>query len=145
MAGIPDFNELKEKVMDTMGNVADKARDLAGVAADKAKQGARIAKLSTEISGEKENIKRAYIEIGKLYYENHRDDAEGFFVQLCEEITLAKDNIETKEAEVAQLKNSIRDFDSDSDIEVEFEEVVSEAEEEAGATAETPTDETEAE
>lgn len=130
-----DINEFKEKVMGTIGVVADKTKDIAAKASDKAKQAARIAKLSVEIGNEKENMKKAYIEIGKLYYETHKDDTEGFFVQLCDEITLSQNSIAAKEAEIAELKSDIRDF-SDGDIEVEFQEVVSQDEDSACACEE---------
>jgi hypothetical protein len=134
-----DINEFKEKVMGTLGVVADKTKDIAEKAADKAKQAARIAKLSVEIGNEKENMKKAYIEIGKLYYETHKDDTEGFFVQLCDEITLSQNSIAAKEAEIAELKSDIRDF-SDGDIEVEFQEVVSQEEDSACGCADETAD-----
>lgn len=120
-----DFSEIRDRMMGTLDNVADKARDFASVATDKAKQAARIAKLSTEISSERDNMRKVYVEIGKLYYANHKDDEEGLFAQLCEEVTLAKESIAVREAEIAELKRTIRSSDSDDGIEVEFEEVVS--------------------
>ncbi len=133
-----DFNSFKDKLLakigqtaeaakDIAGKAADSTRDFAGKAAEKAKAGSRIAKLNIEIAGEKENMKKTYIEIGKLYYDTHKDDPEGFFIQLCEEIALAEKNIADKEAEIAELKAK----DADDSIEVEFEEIV--AEDEAAA------------
>ena len=101
-----DINDLKSKVLETLGTVADKTKDVAGKAAGKAKAYAKITKLSVEISGEKETIKKAYIEIGKIYYDMHKDDPEGIFSQLCEEITLAICSINDKENEISSLKNS---------------------------------------
>ncbi len=129
-----DFNTLKNKLLAGLGNAAeqtkavaekaaDKTRDLAEKAADKAKSGARIAKLNVEIAGEKENMKKTYLEIGKLYYDTHKDAPEGFFIQLCEEIALAEKNIADKLAEIEELKS-----DDDGSIEVEFEEIVDEEE-----------------
>ena len=89
----------------------------------KAKAGARIAKLNIEIAGEKENMKKTYLEMGKLYYDTHKDSPEGFFIQLCEEIALAEQNIAEKEAEIEALK-----AEDDGSIEVEFEEIVDEEE-----------------
>lgn len=134
-----DFSELKDKVLSSIGKAADAGKDLANKAADagkdiankaadKAKAGTRIARLSVDIASERENLKKAYIEIGKLYYDTHRDDPEGFFIQLCDEVALAQKNIADKEAEIEQLKSHGEDA---ADIDVEFEEVV--AEEEAAA------------
>ena len=125
-----DFNELKDKLLsalgqateatkDFAGKAADTTRDLAGKAAEKAKAGTRIAKLNIEISQEKESMKKTYLEIGKLYYDLHKDDPDGFFIQLCEEIAAAEQAIAAKEAEIADLKSG-----SDPDVDVEFEEIV---------------------
>lgn len=125
------FDEIKGAVIDTIGHVAEKTRDLAGTVADKAKDVSRIAKLNIEIAGEKDTIKKAYTEIGKLYYETRKDDPDGFFAQLCEEITVSLGSITAKEAEIADIKE--RGNITDDDIVVEFEEIVAEAENEAAA------------
>jgi len=124
---MPNFDEIKEKVMTTIGNVADITKDFATQTGEKAKGVARMAKLSIEITGEKDNIKKAYSEIGRLYYETHKDNPEGFFTQLCEEITLANSSIDEKEAEIAAIKADMNEQDDDT-IEVEFEEIVAEDE-----------------
>ena len=123
-----DFNAFKDKLLAKIGQAADGAKDIAEKAADKAKAGGRIAKLSMEIATERDNMKKTYIEIGKLYYDTHKDDSDGFFIQLCEEIALAEKNIAEKEAEMAELKASMKDDGDDDSIEVEFEEIVSEDE-----------------
>ncbi|MCL2342345.1 MAG: hypothetical protein FWC62_00380, partial [Firmicutes bacterium] len=92
-----DMNEIKSKILDILGRAADKTRDVAGKAADTAKTYARIAKLSMEINGERDNVKKAYLEIGKLYYDTHKADPEGSFVQLFEEVGLAQENIAEKQ------------------------------------------------
>ena len=123
-----NFNDIKDKVKETFDIVADTTRDVAYKTADKAKNMSRIAKLSLEINGEKDTIKKAYVEIGKLYYETHKDDPDGFFAQLCDEITLANTSIIEKESEIAELK---AEGNSEDGIDVEFEEIVTEAEAEA--------------
>lgn len=117
-----DFTEIKEKVISTLEMAADSAKELAGKAADKAKSAARIAKLSMEINAEKDSIKKAYLEIGKLYYEMNRDNPDGFFAQLCDEITVANAEIAAKEAEIADLKENGLGGADDADVEVEFTE-----------------------
>ncbi len=129
-----DFSEIKNAVLSSIGKAADAGKDIANKAADKAKSGARIAKLSMEIAGEKENMKKAYIEIGKLYYDTHKDDPEGFFIQLCDEVSLAQKNIADKEAEIEALKLTEDEPVADIEIDIEFEKVV--AEDEAAAEPE---------
>ena len=108
--------------MNTLEMVADSAKELAGKAADKAKSAARIAKLSMEINAEKDTIKKAYLEIGKLYYEMNRDNPDGFFAQLCDEVTVANAEIAAKEAEIAELKERGAGAAEDEDVEVEVTE-----------------------
>ena len=128
-----DINEIRDKVFSKIGAMADVTKDAAAKTADRAKNMARIAKLSVDITGEKDTIKKAYAEIGKLYYESHRNDPEGIFAQLCEEVTLSVDSISMKEAQIAEIKESFSD--KDSEIEVEFEEVVAKAEEKVAEAA----------
>ena len=139
-----DFSELKDKVLSTIGKAAETGKDIAAKAADagkdaankaaaKAKTGTRIAKLSIDIANEKENMKKTYIEIGKLYYDMHKDDPEGFFIQLCDEVTLAMESVAAKQAEIDELRAQGGEEDGGNDITVEFEEVVAGDETEAAA------------
>lgn len=116
-----DFNELKGAILNTLGTVAGKTRGFAEKAADKAKDVGRIAKLNMELSAEKDTIEKAYLEIGKLYYETRKNSPDGFFVQLCDEITLANDNIAKILSELDDLKAGLGA--KSGDIEVEFTEV----------------------
>ncbi len=116
-----DINELTGKVLNTLGTVVGKTRTIAGKAADKAKDMARIAKLNVEVGSEKNNIEKAYLEIGKLYYETHKSAPDSFFVQLCDEITLANENIDKLQSEIDCIKNGC-DCGDDC-IQVEFEEI----------------------
>ncbi len=116
-----DINEIKGAILNTLGTVAGKTRDIAEKAADKAKDVARIAKLNMELSSEKDTIEKAYLEIGKLYYETRRNSPDGFFVQLCDEITLANDNIAKILSELDGLKVGLGV--KNGDISVEFTEV----------------------
>lgn len=117
-----DINEIKGAVRSTLETVVGKTRDIAEKAADKAKDVARIAKLNMELNSEKSTMEKAYSEIGKLYYETRKDNPDGFFVQLCDEISLSKENIEKLQAEISLLKAGCCKND-DGSIEVEFTEV----------------------
>ena len=116
-----DINELKDVFFNTLGTVAGKTRGFAEKAADKAKDVARIAKLNMELTAEKDTIEKAYLEIGKLYYETHKNAPDGFFVQLCDEIALANDNITKILSELDDLKTNVTA--KGDDIQVEFTEV----------------------
>ena len=87
------FNDIKEKA-------ADLGR--AGVA--KSKQLAEITKLTLTNVSEEDNIKKAYGEIGRLYYAERGMAPEPAYAHLCEKITAAKVNIEENKARIAQIK-----------------------------------------
>ena len=50
--------------------------------AERTKAYARIAKLNLELNRESEELRRVYTEIGRLYFEQAREKAEGFFAPL---------------------------------------------------------------
>ena len=128
-----DFNEVKEKAADFAVTTAGKAREFASFAADQAKKLTRQAKLSIELNAEKDRQKKIFADIGRLYFETHRENPEGFFVQLVEEAAVAAESIAAKEAELAELKATQEDAPLDDS---DFETVVSETEAAAEAPAE---------
>jgi hypothetical protein len=99
-----NFEDIKQKAVDTAGTIADKSVELAKAAADKAKDLAKIAKLTTEIGIEKDGIRKNYNAIGKLYYELHKDDAEDALSQAVAEITAGYETIAAKQAEIEDVK-----------------------------------------
>ena len=115
-----DINDLKDTLLSTLGTVAEKTRSFAGKAADKAKDVTKIAKLNMEMGAEKDNVQKAYLEIGKLYYEMHKNEPDSFFVQLCDEITLANESLSRLRVELDDLKAGLTA--KGVDIEVELTE-----------------------
>ena len=87
------FDELKDRAMD-LGR--------AGVA--KSKQLAEITRLSLNNASEEDAVRKAYVEIGKLYYAERGMAPEPAYAHLCERITAAKVNIEENKARIAQIK-----------------------------------------
>lgn len=121
-----NFNDFRSTLLGTFNFVAEKVLDLADAAADTAKSGHQIAKLVMEKRKEESTVQSAYEQLGKLYYDLRKDDAEGVFADLCNEIESALNNIQDIESEIAALKETMgSDFD---DIEVEFSEFFDEAE-----------------
>ena len=99
-----------------------KAVELTQVGMAKSKQLAEIARLSLANTGEEDNIRKAYIEIGKLYYAERGMAPEAAYKSLCEKITAAKINIEENKARNAQLKEegSIKDSEVAAVVETEI-------------------------
>ena len=82
----------------------DKAIDLAQTGMAKSKQLAEIAKLNLANASEEDDIKKAYIEMGKLYYAERGMAPEAAYAVLCEKVTAAKVNIEENKARIEELK-----------------------------------------
>ena len=117
----------------------DKATDLAQTGAAESKRLAEIAKLKSANLSEENAIKKAYIEIGKLYYEQMAAAPGEDFAAACEKITAAKANIEANNDRIAELKTK-DDKIEDLEVVAEAEAVVVEAPAEE-ATAEDFADE----
>ena len=129
-----DMSELRDKALASIDKVMDGGKDLAGKAADRAKALTRLAKLRTEISTEKENLRKTYLEMGKLYYDVHKDDPEGFFIQLCDEVALSEKNIADKEALMESLRSGFAPAEGGPEVEVDFESIVSDEESAAASS-----------
>lgn len=121
----------------TFENLKDRAVDLAQAGVAQSKRLAEIAKLKAANMAEEDAIKKAYIEIGKLYYAEQGASPDGAFAAACEKITASKAAIETNNERIAELKQP---GDPEAEVEAELEsaaetveETVAEAVEEAVA------------
>ena len=72
-----------------LDELKDRAMDLGRAGVAKSKQLAEITKLSLNNASEEDAIKKAYVEIGKLYYAERGMAPEAAYVALCERITAA--------------------------------------------------------
>lgn len=95
-------------------SIKDKAKDLAQTGVSKSKQLGEIAKLNLANVGEEDAIKKAYIEIGKLYYAERGMAPEAAYAALCEKITAAKVNIEENRNRIEELKSEGGIVDADA-------------------------------
>ena len=89
---------------DTFDTLKDKATDLAQAGVAQSKRLAEIAKLKMANMAEEDAIKKAYIEIGKLYYAEQGATPDGAYAAACEKITAAKAAIEANNDRIAELK-----------------------------------------
>lgn len=108
----------------TFENLKDRATDLAQAGVAQSKRLAEIAKLKTANMAEEDAIKKAYIEIGKLYYAEQGATPDGAYAAACEKITASKAVIETNNERIAELKQP---GDPEPEVEVEAEAVEVEA------------------
>lgn len=120
-----------DSIKDTLTNLRERGAEYAGVAMDKTKDAARLARLTVEQTGEKDALKKAYIELGKAYYEEHHDDADGLYAQLVEEVDAVSARIAELQEEIELLKGSFR-----ADGNASFEDIVSQDEEDEDISVE---------
>ena len=113
----------------------DKAADLAQAGVAQSKRLAEIAKLKVSNMGEEDTIKRAYIEIGKLYYAEKGAAPDGAYVAACERITAARAAIETNNDRIAELK---RAGGEEAEAETAEQETAADTPEEVEAEGEEP-------
>ena len=88
---------------DISRTLADKGKE----AAQMAKDVAEIVQLKAQAGSEKSKIKSLYGAIGQLYYKNHRNDGDGEYQSLINEITESL-------IRVAALQEKIRKLDGSS-------------------------------
>ena len=100
-------------------SLKDKATDLAQAGVSQSKRLAEIAKLKAANLGEEDNIKKAYIEIGKLYYAEKAACPDSAYAAAVEKIQAAKAAIEVNNQRLAELKEN----DSESEAEPVVEAV----------------------
>ena len=81
--------------MDFINDLQERATDLAQSVVATSKRLAEIAKLKASNMAEEDTIKKAYVELGKLYYAEHGTTPDGAYAAACEKITAARAAIET--------------------------------------------------
>ena len=113
VAESPNVKEAVDKVKaaaeDTVGKVKEAAegstvKEVYEQGASRVKSYGRIAKLSLEMNGDYEELKRVYTEIGKLCYDQFKDAPEGFFAPLFAQVEEISARIERSEAEIEAMK-----------------------------------------
>ena len=128
-------DKVKAAAEDTVGKVKEAAegstvKEVYDQGANRVKSYGRIAKLSLEMNGDYEELKRVYTEIGKLCYDQFKDAPEGFFAPLFAQVEEISARIERSEAEIEAMK-------AEADISVEIvADSVEDAAEEFKAAAE---------
>ncbi len=92
-------------------NIMTRVTDLAQAGAAKAKELAEIAKLKVNSAAEEDAIRKAYIEIGKMYYAERGMAPDAAYAALCEKINASKEKIAYNKQKIADIKaaNNISD------------------------------------
>lgn len=90
--------------MSLFDTLKERATDLAQSGVAKSKELAEIGKLKLDNAAEEDAIKKAYIEIGKLYYAERGMTPEPAYSALCEKITASKAVIEANNARADEIR-----------------------------------------
>lgn len=99
-----NFDALKEKAKDLAQTGVAKAKELTDAAVDKGKEVSEIGKLKVQNATEQEAIKKAYIELGKLYYAERGSAPEAPYAALCEQITQSNNKIAYNNERIEDIK-----------------------------------------
>lgn len=135
-----DFESLKDKavvaaqtgvirVKEITETGIAKAKELADTGATKAKELTEIGKLKVNNSAEQEAIRKAYSELGKLYYAERGSAPEAAYADACQRITDAMARISYNNERIADIKAAGQITDEEIEA-VEAEEASEEASEE---------------
>ena len=126
-------------LFDSIETIREKAAEAAQTAAKKTKKLAEIAKANVSIYSEEDKIKKAYAELGKLYYRDYvvgeeMDDAE--YLPWCQQIDEAKQTIADLRDYIEDLKAEHVEMPVDDVTEEDFADVEAEVVEEAAEEVE---------
>ena len=125
--------DYKDIITGTLNNIVGKVKEVADSGAikdiyehgaNRAKSYGQMAKLSLEINGDSEELKRVYAEIGRLYYENYRDTADAFLAELCQQVTDANARVAELEAQMDELRAAAKEYRPAPDLHTVDAEVV---------------------
>ena len=105
-----DFESLKAK-----------ARELTNTGVSKAKELTEIGKLKVQNATEQEAIKKAYIEIGKLYFAERGSAPEAPYAALCQQITESNEKIAYNNERIEDIRSAGKVCEEDI-VDVAFEE-----------------------
>ena len=117
-----------------LGSLVNKAKDAmesSGVTevyqkgASRTRAYSRIARLTLDLNGQADELRKVYTEIGKLYFEQATDDPQSFFAPLFAQAGKLREEMKAKETELEALKESLKEEkEEEKDIEVEITEEV---------------------
>ena len=133
--------DYKNIITGTLSNIVGKVKEVADSGAikdiyehgaNRAKSYGQMAKLSLEINGDSEELKRVYAEIGRLYYDQEKDAPEGFFAPLFEQAAALIESINSKQAQIQAMKDEFAAETAPAE-DADFESVVDATEDDGTA------------
>lgn len=120
------LDNLTEIATDLAQSGAAASKHLAETSIATSKRLAEIAKLKTSNLAEEGSIKKAYAELGRLYYAEHGNTPEGAYAAACERITVSRELIQANNDRIAELK-SAAEAEGEVIVDADFQDVPEEA------------------
>lgn len=102
------LDDIRYRTEETAEHIAAKSVEIARSAADKAKLVARMSKLNADVITEKDALRRAYFELGKLYYKKYREAPDSDFAEQCSRIASSIAVIKESREEIRQCKEAFK-------------------------------------
>lgn len=99
-----DFESLKDKAVVLAQTGVTKAKELTETGVTKAKELTEIGKLKVQNSAEQEAVRKAYAELGKLYFAERGSAPEAAYAELCQRITDALARVSYNNERIADIK-----------------------------------------
>ncbi len=99
-----DFESLKAKAKELTNTGVTKAKELTATGVNKAKELSEIGKLKMQNVSEQDEIRKAYMAMGKLYYEKYGMDPGPDFEEQCKKISDSMAKIEYNNERIADMK-----------------------------------------
>ena len=136
-----DFDKLKETAKDLAQTSVARAKDLTDTAIAKGKELTEIGKLKVQNASElmtmcpspvqnaseADAIKKAYLELGKLYFAERGAAPEPAYAALCEKISQSQAKIEYNNERIADIKAAGNLSDEEiQDVEVDIHDAAAE-------------------
>lgn len=91
----------------------DKLDDLRGKATEMMQSGVAIAKLKTDNMAEEDAMRRAYLAIGKMYFELYGDAPDAALAAECERIRACQLRIAENNLRLSQMKEDVAEAAAD--------------------------------
>lgn len=98
------LEDLSGKVSELAQTGVAKAKELIDAGVAKTRELTEVGRLKVENASEQEAIKKAYLEIGKLYFAERGMAPEAPYTALCEKIAASKAKIEYNEERIADMR-----------------------------------------
>ena len=115
-----DFDKLKGAVSDLAQTGVAKGKELADVALAKSKELGEMGKLKVSSATEQENIKKAYLELGRLYFAERGHAPEAAYADLCQRVQNAQDKIAYNNQRMADIRAAGKSAEEELFIDCDF-------------------------